>query len=383
MGYQRRVHGESATVCLYITMLVFFICAVLGGALAEVEDTNNNRTSKTFSLFSIVQFPNEVCMAKSSTTSDSIYGTCYTSAECTSMGGTADGNCAAGFGVCCIVASTTCGSTISTNTTYIRNPSYPSAYTPGSTSESCTYTINKVQDDICQLRLDFQHFSGITNTLGVCTDTFMVTGQTGVNPPTICGTNTGHHMYVEFGTEASDTAKIEVKYGTTTADKMYNILLRQISCTATWRAPTDCVQYFTGVSGNVQSYNFAGAQLLNSQYYHNCIRTELGYCGVMWQQSSTTSPDPFDMTTGAVTTAASGKAGCANTYISIPGLIANTADEKYHSIMCGGQFGIDGAAVSSALITKTQPFRLGVFTDANAIASPTTGFNLDYTQVPC
>jgi len=351
--------------------------------LAGVEDTNNNRTSKTFSLFSVVQFPNEVCMAKSSTTSDSIYGTCYTSAECTSMGGTADGNCAAGFGVCCIVASTTCGSTISTNTTYIRNPSYPSAYTPGSTSESCTYTINKVQDDICQLRLDFQHFSGITNTLGACTDKFMVTGQTGVNPPTICGTNTGYHMYVEFGTEASDTAKIEVTYGTTTADKMYNILLRQISCTATWRAPTDCVQYFTGVSGNVQSYNFAGAQLLNSQYYDNCIRTELGYCGALWHESSTTSPDPFDMTVGA-TKAASGPTGCANTYISIPGLIANDEAETYYSIMCGAYFGIDDASVSSALITKTQPLRLGVFTDTTTpLTAPTEGFNLDYTQVPC
>ena len=28
-------------------------------------------------------------------------GTCYTSTECNSRGGTVDGNCAAGFGVCC------------------------------------------------------------------------------------------------------------------------------------------------------------------------------------------------------------------------------------------------------------------------------------------
>ena len=32
------------------------------------------------------------------------------------------------------------------------------------------------------------------------------------------------------------------------------------------RAPTDCVQYFTGVSGTVQSYNF-GNQILQSQNY--------------------------------------------------------------------------------------------------------------------
>ena len=33
------------------------------------------------------------------------------------------------------------------------------------------------------------------------------------------------------------------------------------------RAPTDCVQYFTGVSGTVKSYNFAGSQILQSMDY--------------------------------------------------------------------------------------------------------------------
>ena len=31
----------------------------------------------------------------------STIGTCYTSTECNSRSGTVDGNCAAGFGVCC------------------------------------------------------------------------------------------------------------------------------------------------------------------------------------------------------------------------------------------------------------------------------------------
>ena len=43
-----------------------------------------------------------------------------------------------------------------------------------------------------------------------------------------------------------------------------------------FRAPTDCVQYFTGTSGSVLSYNHAGGQLLQSQVYNNCIRTEKG-----------------------------------------------------------------------------------------------------------
>ena len=155
----------------------------------------NDTLLEALSLFSIVQFPNQQCAGSSSS---STYGTCYTSSECSSRGGSADGNCAAGFGVCCVISTSTCGSSVSTNTTYIRNPGYPSSFT-ASSAATCTFTFTKVSDDICQLRLDFQTFSGFatSTTAGDCYDTLAVGGQTGVNPPTICGTNTGYHSELE------------------------------------------------------------------------------------------------------------------------------------------------------------------------------------------
>ena len=53
-------------------------------------------------LFSVVQFPNEACNSGSGST-----GTCYTASECSTKSGTADGTCAAGFGVCCLGESLT------------------------------------------------------------------------------------------------------------------------------------------------------------------------------------------------------------------------------------------------------------------------------------
>merc|ERR1712048_542281 len=231
------------------THVLGLLLAVLSLSLAshpEPSQTKDERAGKDFSLFSIVQFPNQQCTGSSST---STYGTCYTSSECTTKGGSADGNCAAGFGVCCVITTSTCSSTISTNTTYIRNPNYPSSYTATSAG-TCAYTVSKVSDDICQLRLDFQTFSGFaTTTGGACNDYFTAAGQTGKNPPNICGTNTGYHMYVEFG--AASTDSITLKHTLDTASKTWNILARQIACTSTWKAPTDCVQYFTGTSGTV------------------------------------------------------------------------------------------------------------------------------------
>merc|ERR1711874_155677 len=373
------------------TLVLGVVSALAALTTAQESNQGNNRDGKAFSLFSIVQFPNQQCTGSSSSTT---FGTCYTSSECSSKGGTADGNCASGFGVCCVITSTTCGTSISTNTTYIRNPGYPSSYTPTSAS-TCTYTFNKASDDVCQLRLDFQTFSGFatSTTAGLCDDTLVMKGQTGVDPPSICGTNTGYHMYTEFGATSTDTISMTITYGANglSTAKTFNILARQISCTATWKAPTDCTQYFTGVSGSVQSYSHG--QMLNSQYYTNCIRTEAGYCRIQWKQSSTTSPDPFEIlgTTPAGTVAAAGGSAttlCTAGFITIPDLSMDGIGkipvpygiQTYQSTMCGKVFGIEGTDVAAALVSAKQPFTLGVYTDA-ATAEPGTGFNLEYNQL--
>ena len=49
---------------------------------------------------------------------------------------------------------------------------------------------------MCQLRLDFQTFSGFavdSTTSGLCDDSLAAAGQTGKDPPSICGTNTDYH----------------------------------------------------------------------------------------------------------------------------------------------------------------------------------------------
>jgi len=356
--------------------------------------TETKRGEKVLSLFSIVQFPNLECSTGDTTTP---YGTCLASSECTSKGGSSTGNCAAGFGVCCVAQTSTCGTSISANTSYIRNPGYPSTYTP-SNAGTCVYTIQKANDDVCQLRLDFITMSGfVTGTNGACTDTFAAAGQTGKNPPNICGTNTGYHMYVEFGTSSTDTVTITNTWDTTAlaTAKNYNILARQICCNDNWKAPTNCVQYFTGTSGSIQSYNHQGSQFLQGMDYTNCIRTEDGYCKIQWKQASTTSPDPFGIgPTALVTTAATADIEantCPTThfgYIGIPtlspdGITAiSGASLTHQSQVCGMHFGIDESTSPATLVSAQLPFVATVFstpTDAQNGA----GFNMEYTQLAC
>ena len=70
-------------------------------------------------------------------------GQCLAYANCYMVGGYGDGSCAEGFGVCCLFFTTSCGSTITQNITYLQNPGYPSGYST-SASTDCFYYVNKV-----------------------------------------------------------------------------------------------------------------------------------------------------------------------------------------------------------------------------------------------
>lgn len=52
------------------------------------------------SILSVVSFPNAQCTSGSD---DFTFGTCLSATECGEAGGTKDGNCASGFGVCCVI----------------------------------------------------------------------------------------------------------------------------------------------------------------------------------------------------------------------------------------------------------------------------------------
>jgi len=388
-----------------LLLLVVTISSVTGA----FNITNSEKKGKVFSLFTIVQFPNSVCTTISATYTK---GTCLASSECSARGGSASGNCAAGFGVCCTFYTSTCGSSISQNCSYVVNPGYPTVY---STAAACAITVKKCSDDVCQLRLDFEAMvlSVSANTRGGCgdqitdADSFAATGQTSINPPVICGINTGQHMYLEMGTLAADTATLTFITSAATAitNRSWRIKVTQISCTSTERAPNHCVQYHTGVTGNVQTYGFQSAQMLGSQAYTNCIRQEEGYCSVTYTQSLTTAPDPFDLGNAdaaneaknpinAATAGGLGNAciGAPSSYITIkggsftPGGTLNTGNQFCGENLSGDT--ITEAEAPGGLALTSSSFELGVFSDEatkeiNGGGTGQTGINLDYQQNLC
>merc|ERR1711936_1443716 len=139
-----------------LTLLIFgFISKAL--AIPDQDapiKQDSPRKEKLFSLFSVVTFPNAGCSSLDSSRN----GTCYTSTECESKSGTKSGNCAAGFGVCCLFIVKDTSTTINENCTYIQNPSFPSVY---DAQTALTYTVKKCADRVCSVRLDFESFTTV------------------------------------------------------------------------------------------------------------------------------------------------------------------------------------------------------------------------------
>lgn len=280
-----------------IPLLVTAVSSAAVEPAVETAAAETDREGKLFSIFQIVKFNNDACDAI-----DGTMGTCYTASECTANGGEERGNCASGFGVCCVAVVDPCNTnTVSLNNSYIVNPGYPGDATSGSsacsgsgvsrsgrtagTTATYTWNITKASTDIVQFRLDFEVLELSAPMMGDCTnDTLTITGADAVTnknlPTNLCGVLTGQHIYLSVKTSSS--VQLTIKLASIGTQK-WRILLRQFDSTQTdYLAPRGCLQYYRADSGSIASFNSAGGspELLNDHMYSICIAQNDLYCDV-------------------------------------------------------------------------------------------------------
>jgi len=365
------------------------------------------KETKSFSLFSLVSFPNEECATTMTTltTGAPVSGLCLTTEECTASGGKPEGNCASGFGVCCFISVEESGAILTKNITYIQNSGYPSligdVVANPITTTILTFTLEG-SSDICQTRWDFEDV-----VLQQPTAAQIVTGGAGVNgqcggidgdsiviasPSTdivgfesLCGTLTGHHIYIP-NSGINDAATITITIGQGVFGRQWRIKTTRIECTNPSRAPEGCLQFFTGVGGQFTSFNFLDGVnpiLIRNLLYSVCIRAEKGFCGLNVAETRTaTLPDSFNLQTAtvvvapAVVPAGVGMAACAaaapDEFVGIGG-----------NIFCGALLAATDSDATAGVITlNSLPFRITVAAD-EGVRLVGTGFDLTYRQVPC
>lgn len=387
--------------------IIPLIVLLLSFSLEIQADEQLLRNGK-FSIFQIIKFENAPCVGGTRN------GTCFTSAECDSAGGTEDGNCADGFGVCCSVTITS-GESTSLNQSYIVE----------TTPASGTYRICPCSTDVCRIRFDFTTFTlaapftaatmgqavtaaGAANniaqnsgqSIGDClTDQFSITGSGGSGTPIICGTNTGQHVIVD--SDGSACAIVSSSIGTTaaTTTRSLDIMVTQFKCGDEMGGPSGCLQWHTSAAGFVRSFNFpdqaAGTNVastvthLSSQKYNICIRqptdtTMICYiactsqAAVQTVDGVATMQASFGLSISPNAAAQSDiGANCVGDYITIIGgdLVAVAIAQTPSLVgprFCGRELNtasgnIVGLAAVS-LCTTSVPFQIGVNFDEDEIS---------------
>ena len=93
-------------------------------------------------------------------------------------------------------------------------------------------------------------------------------------PPVICGTNSGQHMYVHASPQCN---VLNANFGSssTATSSAFTIKITQVLCSSKLKAPQGCLQYFTGTTGTITTYNYnsGGGVLLTNQDYSICLRS--------------------------------------------------------------------------------------------------------------
>eukprot|EP00095_Tigriopus_kingsejongensis_P000991 maker-scaffold39_size501901-snap-gene-4.18 protein:Tk00991 transcript:maker-scaffold39_size501901-snap-gene-4.18-mRNA-1 annotation:"PREDICTED: hypothetical protein LOC100646249" len=240
----------------------------------------NKRRGRIFSLFNVVRFKNEGCRAASG---NGFMGTCFTADECNRCGGVPDGNCASGFGICCVIIQTGCGGTVEKNCTVIQSIGFPLS---DQTLGQCNYNFRSAVAGIAQVRLDFINTvlsvgggsNGFPGECGGPVDALTVISPVGSPENVICGTLTGQHIYIDSNGQAGTLGMLNINKNLAAFNRRYRIKVTYIHTNSPLKAPRGCAQYFTELSDTLMSYNFAGGQMLENQLYSHCIRQEEGFC---------------------------------------------------------------------------------------------------------
>jgi len=386
-------------------------CLFFVASTVSALPTNVDKSGRAFSLFSVVTFPNTACVTAMGAMGqgaggEPMLGLCVTSEQCTEDGGEASGNCASGFGVCCMVTVSETDTRLRRNITYIQNDGFPMGIgeDEDTAGEMFAWEVEG-SSDICQIRLDFidtvltpplAATDGGVNA-GTCNEDSLAIVQPAsaiIGFNNLCGTLTGQHMYIGTG-RANPAATIQINLDDRDDfERTWKIQVTTLECNNPSLAPNGCLQYYFGASGGrITSFNSQAAapQMILNQLYSVCIRQEAGFDCIEYRQ--TEAMDSFQL--GAGTTVNVGQPSCMESYLIIPTPVipavspdagVKAAMAQSNTRYCGNALGpIEGFAAGTVR-SNSLPFQIIAVTDNNALgnASPAPSlFDISYQQVPC
>ena len=197
-----------------------------------------------------------------------------------------------------------------------------------------------------------------------------------------------------MGAESGDSVKLAFTFEGESSLRSWEIKASQIPCASPAAPPGGCLQWLTGLKGELTTFNFASTDdnHLANQAYSICIRQEAGFCCVQYSVCDSDDAASFSLSTNPVDMAMQDQA-CTLDYIAIPGSSesCSKATPNLHTRYCGGFLSPTKEGINHLQICDcTEPFIVDIKTDAKAdyevaeeMLVQSRGVCLQFVQLPC
>lgn len=186
-------------------------------------------------------------------------------------------------------------------------------------------------------------------------------------------------------------------------------MITQYDCKSNVAGAPGCLQYFTGSTGTITSFNYATTNRhLSDQNYDICVRRESGKCSICYTPSASTAAFGLSISPSATIAQSSVASECQADYLVIPGgntkaiaaltTVAAVASNRF----CGRELSTATATAQASIVSvcsATRPFKISFVTDGGEVLDGTgtdpmtdetataplgtVGFSLNFAQEDC
>lgn len=211
---------------------------------------NPDLITKSWDPFPLMGFFVEFCQSQLNRT-----GRCMSLPDCRFSRGTREGECADGFGVCCIYEARNNVETTLSNNSYFVQPQFPQPFGGG---ENVSLTV-LLPASTCQLRLELEQFHLLPPVGGRCLNDSLRVFVNGSDSyvPELCGHNSGQHVVLHFPeNEEHSLLSFNVATPTPGFPRRWSVRIVLYNCGSKKLAQPGCLQHHSGCRGSFRSFAY-------------------------------------------------------------------------------------------------------------------------------
>ncbi|XP_019874066.1 uncharacterized protein LOC109602179 [Aethina tumida] len=230
------------------------------------------------------------------------HGVCQNPSLCMLSGGKPNGICGV-LSTCCTYESS-CGKVTSQKVSYFQRSNVDQ------NSRECKYEVVLLNPNVCQVRLDFEHFNLAPaierGNASRCDSDRLLIYPNIYNIPELCGNNDNQHVYVHIN-QTTGTKKLVLDMITlSNKSPSWKIKITQLECPGILNtddmasdfnllAPLGAIQYHTNVNGELKSFGYDTNRNLNSytsnENYAIAFKRTASVCGIKFRINYFNLPD--------------------------------------------------------------------------------------------